>query len=584
MPIRIPDDVLAQIHSLAHSGHKYAEAVLAFIEQTFYAEAGASGEESPASVATSGNVFPMDLGSHTLVAKLSSDGGGTWGSPRTHTFPTNLKAELDLATCGIGALDTVVEATTGGVEGNDITIALTGDGTKRVKASKDYGSVGSGAFDSELEAVTPGVAGNSIRFALAGDCTKRVKASKDFSTVADGKFDSVVVAETAGTAGNSLTVSLAGTGAPASGVVISHPSGNVFDIVYEDNVSTVLDIENAINALSGGDKLISVPTPSANPTVKPRTPASDFTATSLAGGVDGQAAYLGTSGTDYTFHFEDDYTTVAMVEALIPATVTVKTPGTGGTVLDVSTDEFALTALAGGVDGTNVTITRVTTAFTIHFEDLFSTVLDVENAIAALAGGDDLFGVKTAGTPGTVLDVSTDEFTAESLAGGTSPGVFANIAALLANIVADTSFLGTVLLATNVGNELTLTTVAKGTDVAVKIDATSTGIGVGHLRYTSDQTGYGFAGLAIQVKNQAGKKVAGVRDVRVQLLATAGSPTMSVAAGTAKKGDNSADLWAQTNSAGLLGLEMTAPIAGDLLFCIRIDNGTVEMLRATAPL
>jgi hypothetical protein len=74
-------------------------------------------------------------------------------------------------------------------------------------------------------------------------------------------------------------------------------------------------------------------------------------------------------------------------------------------------------APAGGV-----TISRAGTAFTIHFEDGVSTVADVEAAIAALAGADDLFDILTAGTGATVLSVPGDEFIATALAGGSDTG------------------------------------------------------------------------------------------------------------------------------------------------------------------
>jgi hypothetical protein len=79
----------------------------------------------------------------------------------------------------------------------------------------------------------------------------------------------------------------------------------------------------------------------------------------------------------------------------------------------------------------NVTISRVGTAITIHYETAVSTVADVEAAITALAGDDDIIGVMTAGTGATVLAVADDNIAATNLAGGsdtgnTFPGAFTN--------------------------------------------------------------------------------------------------------------------------------------------------------------
>ena len=56
-------------------------------------------------------------------------------------------------------------------------------------------------------------------------------------------------------------------------------------------------------------------------------------------------------GTAVTIHYDDDVSTVAQVEASITANSTlidVRTAGTGATVLNAGTDDFAATALAGG--------------------------------------------------------------------------------------------------------------------------------------------------------------------------------------------------------------------------------------------
>lgn len=56
--------------------------------------------------------------------------------------------------------------------------------------------------------------------------------------------------------------------------------------------------------------------------------------------------------------------------------------------------------------GLGVSIVRNGTDFVIHYESGVSTVGNVNTAITALAGGDDLFGVETAGTTANVLTAS----------------------------------------------------------------------------------------------------------------------------------------------------------------------------------
>lgn len=96
-----------------------------------------------------------------------------------------------------------------------------------------------------------------------------------------------------------------------------------------------------------------------------------------------------------------------------------------GTLIDTVVE-----AIAGGTGGNSITIafaadgsgagniTRSGTDFTFHYESAVTTVANFEAAVAALAGGDKLIRVKTAGTAGNVLTDPGDTFTATSLAGG----------------------------------------------------------------------------------------------------------------------------------------------------------------------
>jgi hypothetical protein len=87
------------------------------------------------------------------------------------------------------------------------------------------------------------------------------------------------------------------------------------------------------------------------------------------------------------------------------------TGGTAGNGITV-----ALTGDSAPAAG--VTISRVLLAFVIHYESGVSTIGNVETAIAALAGADDLIEVKTAGTGATVLTAVGDNIAAVALTGG----------------------------------------------------------------------------------------------------------------------------------------------------------------------
>lgn len=93
--------------------------------------------------------------------------------------------------------------------------------------------------------------------------------------------------------------------------------------------------------------------------------------------------------------------------------VEATTAGTAG-------NSITIAAAGDSPPAGGVTIARVGTTFIIHYETGVSTVANVEAAITALAGADDLFGVKTGGTGATVLAVATDDFAATALAGGRS--------------------------------------------------------------------------------------------------------------------------------------------------------------------
>ena len=123
----------------------------------------------------------------------------------------------------------------------------------------------------------------------AGAPADAVKASLDLSTLTMmGNLDTVVQAVTAGVAGNKIKVSATGDSPTGAGVTIAITyvsTFHIFAIHYEDGVSTVEDVEDAIDALLGQSKLIEVKTPGTASTVLAAA-TDDFTANALTGGAD----------------------------------------------------------------------------------------------------------------------------------------------------------------------------------------------------------------------------------------------------------------------------------------------------------
>lgn len=108
------------------------------------------------------------------------------------------------------------------------------------------------------------------------------KAELDFGPMTGGNFDTVIQAVVDGATGNNLFVQVLGDGAPASGVVIN-VVGDAIVIHFESGVSTVLNVENAINALAGANDVIDVKTP-GTPALVLTSSGVTVPPTNLAGG------------------------------------------------------------------------------------------------------------------------------------------------------------------------------------------------------------------------------------------------------------------------------------------------------------
>ena len=195
------------------------------------------------------------------------------------------------------------------------------------------------------------------------------------------EIDTVFEAHTAGIAGNSITIEVVGDSVVRQKAEYGPNWPGDFDAVIE--AVTAGTAGNSIDIIFIGD----------------------------SGG--GGGVTINRNNTTFTIHYESGVSTVGTVSTAIAALaggdklIQVKTAGTVATVLTAPGDNSGSINLAGGVAGGGVTISRTGTDFIIHYEAGTSDITALETAVTALAGGDNLFGVKTGGTGGTALTVDT---------------------------------------------------------------------------------------------------------------------------------------------------------------------------------
>jgi hypothetical protein len=88
--------------------------------------------------------------------------------------------------------------------------------------------------------------------------------------------------------------------------------------------------------------------------------------------------------------------------------------------------------------------------------------------------------------------------------------------------------------------------------------------------------------ITVQVKDQDGQAVAGVRDLHITSVPNAGVGTITIgAAGTLKSASAQKTAWIQTNSSGVASFDVLNASVEDNLVVVTLDNGTVETLKIT---
>jgi uncharacterized protein (AIM24 family) len=437
----------------------------------------------------------------------------------------------------------------------DIVISK-GDVQAAVKSILDGSELSDGSFDSVLEAHNPGAAGDDLQFELVGDAAGvATKAFLDLGTLGNGKLDTIVESHLPGVAGNSTRVALVG-----------------------DSVAVKAELDLGTLGSGALDTVIESHLPGV---------AGNSTRVSLIGDSGGgQGVTISRANADLTIHYESGVSTVALVEAAIAALadgddlIDVKTAGTGATVLTAPGDNIGeLTALAGGSDSPGVTIDRINADVTIHFDPGVSTVTNVETAIAALAGGDDLIDIKTAGTGATVLDAGA-AFVLTALADGTDNdpvSITVDAGVVTCHFLPDIHTVAQV--------EAAIAALAGAADI---IDVKTPGTGATVLTALSAfQAENLWDGSDISVLltghivDGLGNHKRGVRDLKLDLLASSGTAKIvDGGSGSVKAGSGTASAWMQTDETGKFeALVSNTDENAEMVFSAFSDNGDTCLMQ-----
>jgi len=197
----------------------------------------------------------------------------------------------------------------------------------------------------------------------------------------------------------------------------------------------------------------------------------------------------------YTFSggpFADANAVVAAIGSGIPNVVVTNSSGklVLSTVLTGAGQEIILAATSTANSSLNFSTVTDTT-------DVGSDVTFAATKPVLTTSGN-VFGLTLTAADTLSIGISTDSgATFPTTKTHTSAGAtYANIAALVAALQADSGFVGTDLVIGNVGDELTITTVTlAGSTTVLRVESSSTAIGSGKIRYTSLQTAQGTDGL-----------------------------------------------------------------------------------------
>jgi hypothetical protein len=409
-----------------------------------------------------------------VVNKASSTRAfGSW----TSTFTPAAKASLDLSVPGSATFNTVIEATTAGAAGNSLTFATANDKAP-TESRADLSFAGTGALNTLVEATTggsgtPGFVKPVLLMHMDGTTTTFVDSSPSAHTLTSagaatqttdqykwtksgsfGKADTSRVNVnytddfafgtgdwtidfwyrptdvTSPPTGREHTIFKQGSGEEFSGVWIFRHAGYVYLKMSSNGTSwthtltvTPLNantwyhfvfvrdssnnyVKSYVNAVLNGTVNITAATAIVDNGHDISVGGAPYSLLDAGSAGDGAGGYIDEfrviKGTPVWY-----YTGTAGVQYFNLPLLPYPYGGAG--------NFLTFAAVADG-SGTG-TLTRSWTDFTLHYEAGATTVANVETLITALAGDDDLFGVKTGGTGATVL-AAGDAFTAYAFTTG----------------------------------------------------------------------------------------------------------------------------------------------------------------------
>lgn len=158
-----------------------------------------------------------------------------------------------------------------------------------------------------------------------------VAASKDFTTVGTGNFDSIITSKTTGSAGDLISVSLASTG--SSGATYNATT-KILALTINTGVTTPAALKILVDAIGG----ITVNIANGTLSAVPLTSGDVFSATFLAGGIDGVAATAFTTAADLVLPGDRLIITDGSGNSLVRTVASVVTDTEIQLTADITTD------------------------------------------------------------------------------------------------------------------------------------------------------------------------------------------------------------------------------------------------------
>ena len=84
-----------------------------------------------------------------------------------------------------------------------------------------------------------------------------------------------------------------------------------------------------------------------------------------------------------------------------------------------------------------------------------------------------------------------------------------------------------------------------------------------------------------QIKDQDGSKITGVKNLILKAMKTTGTCAITVTTGTVKDGDDTQEVWLETDASGVFVVDVELDSGGQVLLQATLDNGVTEQVKLT---